>query len=656
MLKKRIILLCYSLGAILLVFISLQCNTHTPAEDKKTTNASEWQNMGDSAHYVGMNTCRKCHENIYQSFIKTGMGKSFGLATKEKSAADFHHNKPIYDKALDMYYMPYWQDSTLMLMEYRLSGRDTVHIRREKVNYVIGSGHHTNSHIQNINGYLNQAPFTFYVQQGKWDLPPGFENGFNSRFSRILDAECISCHNGYPELVPGSVSKYKNIPLGIDCERCHGPGSLHAKMKMSGLLVDTSKGPDHTIVNPKKLPYPLQIDVCQRCHLQGNTVLNKGKTVFDFCPGMKLSDVEDVYLPVYENQEKGFLMAAHAERLQKSKCFLKTQNNTSGLNCITCHNPHISVKVTGREYFISKCMECHAKPHVKDAEILKTKGSDCITCHMPHSEAVDIPHVSITDHYIRIPNNKAKASAVGIGKFMGLNCVNNARPDDLSKARAYMYFYEKFEHKRYILDSAHFYLLKLDKHKFAEEYIYYAYLDEDYPAVTVVASSEGNVFKEAVTNYQVSQSYINQGNYSKALVYMKPAVSTLPLNLDYRLKMGTIYTALRDFESARKEFAFVKEENSKLPAAWNGLAFLDMALLNPDAKDASIYIESAKKHLAQALALDPDYEPAHINKAKIYIFTNDMAAASKELMMVRKRNPKSKDASQLLQLIQSNRN
>ena len=61
------------------------------------------------------------------------------------------------------------------------------------------------------------------------DLPPGFENGNNSRFSRKIGLECMSCHNAYPEHIEGSLNKYKSILTGIDCERCHGPGEVHIK-------------------------------------------------------------------------------------------------------------------------------------------------------------------------------------------------------------------------------------------------------------------------------------------------------------------------------------------------------------------------------------------------------------------------------------------
>ena len=165
---------------------------------------------------------------------------------------------------------------------------------------------------------------TFYTQKGKWDLPPGFENGMNTRFSRKIGLECMSCHNGYPQMIQGSENKYSYLPQGIDCERCHGPGETHVKVRSSSSPVDTSREIDYTIVNPSKLPADLQFDVCQRCHLQGNAVLKTGKSFFDFKPGMKLSDFISVFLPKYKNADDEFIMASHADRLKQSACFVKS--------------------------------------------------------------------------------------------------------------------------------------------------------------------------------------------------------------------------------------------------------------------------------------------------------------------------------------------
>ena len=222
----RKILLVFALFAITLpVFF---CNNPAP-KDGDIQGSSPWKNVYDtSAHYVGMQTCRTCHEPIYQTFIQTGMGQSFGLATKEKSAADFSPaHALVYDSALDYYYKPYWTRDTFYIMEFRVTDGDTVHKRIQRVDYIVGSGQHTNSHIFSTNGYLNQAPITFYTQKHRWDLAPGFEKGASTRFQRLIQIECMSCHNGYPDFVRNSENKYNLVQTGIDCERCHGPGSIH---------------------------------------------------------------------------------------------------------------------------------------------------------------------------------------------------------------------------------------------------------------------------------------------------------------------------------------------------------------------------------------------------------------------------------------------
>src|SRR5262249_26892092 len=153
----------------------------------------------DTVKYVGMQTCRNCHVNIYETFIQTGMGQSWDHATEKKSSATFDSHAIVYDPYKNFYYRPFWRDSSLYIMEFRLEGVDTVYKRTEKISYIVGSGQHTNSHIWDVNGYLYQTPLTYYTQKGIWDLPPGFEDGMNTRWNRIISIECMNCHNMYPQ-------------------------------------------------------------------------------------------------------------------------------------------------------------------------------------------------------------------------------------------------------------------------------------------------------------------------------------------------------------------------------------------------------------------------------------------------------------------------
>ena len=97
----------------------------------------------------------------------------------------------------------------------------------------------------------------------------------------------MTCHNAMPAYVEGSENRYVSVPHGIDCERCHGPGSLHIESVMSGNAVNTSMEADYTIVNPARLSVEQQFDICQGCHLQGASVNKAGHTFADFRPGCR---------------------------------------------------------------------------------------------------------------------------------------------------------------------------------------------------------------------------------------------------------------------------------------------------------------------------------------------------------------------------------
>ncbi|MBA2423168.1 MAG: pilus assembly protein TadD, partial [Chitinophagales bacterium] len=466
---------------------------------KETDTTTLYKNWNDTVDYVGMNTCKTCHQNIYETFIQTGMGESWDHATQNKSSAKFDNHSILYDKFSDFYYKPFWKDSSLHIMEYRLDGKDTTYKRTERISYIVGSGQHTNSHIWEENGYLYQSPMTYYTQEGLWDLPPGFEEGSNTRWNRVISVECMNCHNMYPEIgaEQGAGNKFISVKTGIECERCHGPGEVHVNEKQKGILVDTSINIDYTIVNPANLSRDLQVELCQRCHLQGISVLNEGKTFFDFKPGQPLNSVMNVFMPRYEGGEGKFIMASHADRMKQSKCYI-----SSNMSCLTCHNPHISVKFTPAAHFNDACKSCH-NTQEKNCKLsidqrLKKNNNNCYECHMPVSETMDIPHVTVHDHRIHVPVSEEQKKQ--IQRFVGLECMTTKNPSPLLVAEGYLQTYEAFSQQPYLLDSAAYYLNKITDKSAAhlnETEIRYHYLKNDYDGV--VAASV-NLVPEKVNN------------------------------------------------------------------------------------------------------------------------------------------------------------
>ena len=646
----------------IILFSVITCNSSKNDGDSEN---KIYKNLSADVKYVGITACKKCHSDIYESFLQTGMGKSFDLASKTKSSARFGEQEVIYDKFSDFFYHPFWKGDSMKILEFRKDGKDTIFKRAENVNYIIGSGQHTNSHIFNTNGYLHQMPMTFYTQKGEWDLPPGFENGNNSQFSRQIGLECMSCHNSYPDFVMGSENKFNDVPNGINCERCHGPGEIHVKEKTAGIVVDATKEIDYSIVNPGKLPVDLQFDVCQRCHLQGNTVLKEGKSFFDFRPGMKLSDVMTTFLLKYENGEEDFIMASHADRLKMSKCFQKSEENKFKpyqftLTCVTCHNPHVSVKVTDKEVFNNACKNCHSgKTNINCSEKQETRDlqqDNCVSCHMPKSGAIDIPHVRITDHFIRKPMNKQNAES--IKKFIGLFAINEKKPEPKVKAEAYMNQFEKFDHRSALLDSAKKYLSDNSVEDIKSNLSFLIrlnFLRNDYEKIIFYASKfnpdtllnkilihQSYTNEDAWTCYRIGESLQNLNKPLQANLFLKKATELAPYNMDFLNKFAGNLFALNKQDEAKKIYEKIISEDSKYAPAYCNLGFI--FFLRQD-------FNSAEKNYDIALSLDPDYELALMNKTQLYITEGVYEKAKSIFNLLLKKNPKNEKLKKILKEI-----
>jgi len=662
------------------VFIFSSC-TEEVKNDAKTQEKKDtlvYLNHVDTARYVGINTCRLCHQGIYNTFIETGMGKSFAGATKQKSAGDYQHSV-IYDKFSDFYYKSFWgKNDSLYFLEFRLQGKDTIYKRLERADYIIGSGHHTNSHMQNINGHFNQMPMTFYTQKKEWHLPPGFENGVNTRFTRKIGLECMSCHNALPDFVMGSENKYSHVDEGINCERCHGPGSVHVQQRSTGSKIDTTNYIDYSIVNPSKLSIDLQFDVCQRCHLQGNAVLKEGKSFYDFKPGKKLSDYISVFLPKYANADDEFIMASHADRLKMSQCFIKSFNPAEvknklkpykdALTCVTCHNPHISVKVTSNDVFNNACKNCH-QPNGKsdlectDKNVIAAKNAkaghapsnllNCVGCHMPKSGSIDIPHVTVHDHFIRKPITKKEKDK--IKTFLGLFAINDKAPDSLTKAKANINQFEKFDQQQHYLDTALKYLSVKDKNNINKNFdalVQLYFLKNNY---TIIASLINQIGKDellvnrlnkksydnqhAWTCYRIGESYNYQNKANEALPFFEQANKLAPFVVEFKDKLATAYASTGNNNLAHQYFNETLKENPKYVPAIANLGFLYLTENNA---------QMAEQLYKQALALDPDNENTLMNLAGLYNYKGNTVEAKNTLKQILKKHPDNKNAAQIL--------
>jgi tetratricopeptide (TPR) repeat protein len=262
---------------------------------------------------------------------------------------------------------------------------------------------------------------------------------------------------------------------------------------------------------------------------------------------------------------------------------------------------------------------------------------------MPHNGSIDIPHVAVTDHFIRkrpIGDSMAKK----ITAFLGLQCFNNNKPDDITKARGYMEFYERYAPNKPLLDSA---ILYLDRQRDAEaakkqnrDYIRVYYLLNNFQKVTGYAAQlKPTAINDAWTAYRIGEAYYQLQQPDSALAWYRRATEIWKYALDFQNKYGTCLLALNRLPEALQVFNFVISENPDHVSANTNLSY--------------IYLQQGQSTMAydymmRAERLDPDYEQNLVNLAVWYHGNNKPERARKCLEHLLKKHPDNERARAML--------
>ena len=363
----------------------------------KPTSKSPYLNTRPGVKYVGMQACIACHEEEHASFMHTGMGRSMAEADLSREPPDATFDHP----ASGSRYEVRRKDGKMWHREFLLTGgTEEVLLQEHPVKYVTGSGRHSLTYVVEVDGFLVESPITWYTSRSAWGMSPGYDRPNHSGFEREVGEGCLVCHSGQVKAIDKSMHRMQITETTIGCEQCHGPGELHVKRQ------EQKGGPaagdvDDTIVNPARLTRELSEAVCQQCHLRAQaTVLAKGRTLFDFRPGLRLSDYRQDYELDIPNKE--MTVVGHVEQMHQSRCYQESKT----FSCLTCHGPHGEPEDAKKlaAHYIKVCTSCHEPASCRVSESKRQKESsenDCIACHMPRTDT-DIPHLAFTHHRIAI--------------------------------------------------------------------------------------------------------------------------------------------------------------------------------------------------------------------------------------------------------------
>jgi hypothetical protein len=361
------------------------------------------RNVAPGVAYVGDASCASCHAEIAEAYSHHPMGRSMSPAARIMP--------DVSGTVLEVGDLAYSIDRRDGRLFHRETRRDaagrTVETTKAEVLYVLGSGERGLSFLVGRNGLLYQSPLAWYTQRRGWDLAPGYHDG-NLHFDRPITLECLFCHSNRVEMAGGGAPVFQGLTIG--CERCHGPGELHARdpHPIDGGVLN--------IVNPADLEPPsLREAVCDQCHLQGPARSNlPGRSPFDFRPGLP----PDSFLRAPASSPDPFSRLAalgQVEQMHQSRCYQQTGGR---LGCISCHDPHRRPEPAERiAYYRNRCLECHSDHGCSLPQTdrrTRSPEDDCTACHMPRAGVTDVAHTALTRHAIpRLPERSGATPPSG---------------------------------------------------------------------------------------------------------------------------------------------------------------------------------------------------------------------------------------------------
>jgi predicted CXXCH cytochrome family protein len=326
------------------------------------------------AQYVGSASCQKCHGEIYARWKKTPMANVVRDPREHPDAIipDFSKADPL------------------------------VNFTPSDVALVYGSLWKQR--------YFKKTGDDYFVFPAQWDVTHKIWRPYfvkddwwvafypKDNFQRPTSALCDGCHS-----VNFDIKTRTKTEWNVGCEKCHGPGSEHAKRPTSA-----------NIVNGARASYVEANDVCISCHSQGRPPNNPiGGKYYDwpvgYEPGRTLSDYWN--LETHKLGETTFTHfsdgTAHKNRMQGND-YVTSLMYTHGVTCFTCHDVHGTENPANlRKPASALCLDCHApgSPNGPFAPTLAqhthhqagSAGNECIACHMPKIEQT-IADVNVRSH------------------------------------------------------------------------------------------------------------------------------------------------------------------------------------------------------------------------------------------------------------------
>jgi predicted CXXCH cytochrome family protein len=577
--------------------------------------------------YAPPETCAVCHRSVWETYRKTGMGRSFYRPAPENTPVGDGSTAIYYHKASDSYFAMYRRGGSYYQRRHQLdSDGRPVNVMEKRVDYIMGSGNHARAYLhRTARNTLIELPLAWYAEKGGfWAMNPGYDRADHEGFRRKIAYDCMFCHNGYPRIPAASerplaeAAYVEPLPLGIDCQRCHGPGRRHATLaRTAGTKAEAIRG---AIVNPARLSPELREEVCIQCHLETtsfplpNSLQRYDQGPFAYRPGQPLAAhwLFFDHAPGAGREDK-FEIVNAVYRLRRSRCYVETKG---GVLCVACHNPHDAPRgeAATRQYDAA-CRRCHGAAFERAVtEGRHVRASGCADCHMPKRRTEDVVHSLATDHFIQ----RRKP----VGDLRAERAERHETGADAYRGEVVLYYPRSLpattENELYLALA---------------QTIDNSNLDGGISRLS--AALERHASARAEFYLGLAEAWRNSGQMAKALPLYREAARRDPKSVFLLVKLATALRRAGEtaeaIEALRKASVMAADDAS----VWRelGLAYRAQGRL-ADAMEAT----------RKAIALDPDMPEPHNNLAIVLLSEGEKARAAAEFLEAIRIQPDYADA------------
>lgn len=331
----------------------------------------------EASALVGSDRCGTCHPEQYRNQHDLHMaltGQRVDIRTRGFWFSRERLEKPVLWPAEAGSRPRFRFTSNGILLE---SGADKSKSTKAEVVAILGSGARGFTPISVEPGRaIRELRLSFSAAKDAWFMTPGSKedpNPLGVKHSAEESDDCLECHGTLLAFRGDRLDVTSSI-LGVQCERCHGPGRAHVEAMVS------SEG-ESRIFNPGSLEADQQAAFCGQCHRQP-------------------SDIDPLDI-----MTRAPTLARHAGAgLMLSACFRNSPRDKT-ISCLDCHDPHRNVEPAADSYR-KACLRCHLTPESDHHTQPIAPTADCISCHMP-VEKEAFYGLRFTDHWIRRPGAPA---------------------------------------------------------------------------------------------------------------------------------------------------------------------------------------------------------------------------------------------------------